>query len=148
MDDGHNQNPPEFPAELTTKNTLNHRANAVHNSTSSATLNEGSHDAIADTIFEQPLRDMDKTSNEKIVYELREQSTSSSSAPPGDEDPRKPNAFFKAAKSARASLAKYARFIGPGFMVSVAYIDPGTSSVGVHNIQAECTIIVVHHADL
>lgn len=133
MGDGYNQNPPEFPAELTTKNTLNHRANAVHNSTSSATLNEGSHDAIADTIYEQPTRGMDGTLDEKAVYELREQSTSSSSAAPGDEDPRKPNAFLKVAKSARASLAKYARFIGPGFMVSVAYIDPGTLPVRIHD---------------
>jgi hypothetical protein len=39
----------------------------------------------------------------------------------GDDD--RPQGFFR---KLRRKVVKYTKFIGPGFMVSVAYIDPGT----------------------
>lgn len=39
-------------------------------------------------------------------------------------DPKKPKKY---AQALREKLAKYVRFVGPGFLVSVAYIDPGTT---------------------
>lgn len=128
--DGYNQNPPAYPAELTTRNTLNHRANEVHNSTSRTALSEGIHDAIADPIQAIPPKGFNGPGEGKDGFELKVRSASSTSSP-DDEPAGKQSPFWTAAKSVRSCLAKYARFIGPGFMVSVAYIDPGNYATDV-----------------
>ncbi|ODQ65565.1 natural resistance-associated macrophage protein [Nadsonia fulvescens var. elongata DSM 6958] len=38
---------------------------------------------------------------------------------------------YRGACTIRAALAKYSRFVGPGLMVAVAYMDPGNYSTGV-----------------
>ena len=38
----------------------------------------------------------------------------------------------KCVERIRITLVKYAKFIGPGFMVSVAYIDPGKEGSSLH----------------
>ncbi|KAF1984225.1 divalent metal ion transporter [Aulographum hederae CBS 113979] len=50
-------------------------------------------------------------------------------SPGSESDP--PGPFRKVAKTIMHVMAKYAKFIGPGFMVSVAYIDPGNYATDV-----------------
>ncbi|KAK0927733.1 NRAMP-like transporter smf-3 [Friedmanniomyces endolithicus] len=56
--------------------------------------------------------------------------TPSSGSPPGPVSPRSPLWRRSLADCARV-LLKYVKFIGPGFMISVAYIDPGNYATDV-----------------
>lgn len=132
-DEGHNQNPPAFAAELTTNNSLNHRANDTKTgSASRIDLTDGSHDSI-DPNSLQPEADEEKeqeVAEKKDATDVQEAPTSSNGSP-GENNQRK---TFKGATLAtmlkvRRVLVKYAKFVGPGIMISVAYIDPGMPSI-------------------
>jgi metal iron transporter len=55
----------------------------------------------------------------------------SNSTPQGPTGRRRPSSFRSGVGKIARVLSKYTRFIGPGFMVSVAYIDPGNYSTDV-----------------
>jgi metal iron transporter len=141
-DEGHNQNPPELSPELTTRRSLNtprgeHGAQNIH-------LRDGSHapekdiypdDAMESGVGEggpkgvavpegasarsRRIRSVGRAMLERTV------SGRDSSVPPSDRKPGYPLIKSKLARLKHA-VVKYTKFIGPGFMVAVAYIDPGT----------------------
>jgi metal iron transporter len=119
-DEGHNQNPSDMAPEAHTHNTLNHRANSTHGSrNSSIHLGDGSHDSIN----EAPPTDADDGTvcgNGSVAVVEQDRNG-------GHNGGGEHRGWVKFAMSARRKLIKYSKFIGPGFMVSVSYIDPGRS---------------------
>lgn len=62
-------------------------------------------------------------SNEKVIQPKEEQGHVASTNAGGP--PQAPNWARKIIDLAIARLVKFSKFIGPGFMIAVAYIDPG-----------------------
>ena len=130
-----NQNPPTFAADLTTRQDLNGIANARTRLDTEDDLKEEVED--------------------RIGHDLSRDRPPSSSSPTTPSDGMsghaQPKAQFTQAKGAGHSeaasqttwkstlslqhlgqiLLKYSKFVGPGFMVAVAYIDPGNYSTDV-----------------
>jgi metal iron transporter len=114
-DEGHNQNPSDMANEINTNNTLNRRRNSTHGGrNSSIHLADGSHDAIECT---QVVIEDDKRGA------TAKEATAGARAAGGGEDGKR--GWTRAYMTVRRKLVKYSKFIGPGFMVSVSYIDPG-----------------------
>jgi hypothetical protein len=119
-------------AELTTNESLNHRANQVHTGTSSSSidLDPGSHaDICHSTPVQEPEDKQEQAKSEKegLSVEISSEPTiSTSDISNGSGGKNSPFAKVrKVAHRLKKGLFQYAKFIGPGFMVSVAYIDPG-----------------------
>ena len=132
-DEGHNQNPPAFAPELMTNNSLNHRANDTRaRNGSQIDLTDGRHASI-DPNEQEPLEHTGDNSDMRLKEEtlevkevpLRVEGSDGSSATPSQACYK--NAIAATVFKIRATLVKYAKFIGPGVMISVAYIDPGHS---------------------
>jgi hypothetical protein len=129
-DEGHNQNPPDLAREITTNNTLNHRRNSTVVRKTPIDL-DGSHDlkeeVEARDTGEPRLHAGEKTgaaSSRELADVLGSRGGGGEGGRGGSKDlkGRLANGFHKLKKGA----LKYLKFMGPGFMVSVAYIDPGT----------------------
>jgi metal iron transporter len=109
-----NQSPPSFAADTTTQQDLNGIANSrsYRNHTRGTGAAFGSDDIFAP----QVARDDDDVEGRD-----------------GGRGGRRGGKFSGDNKLRRAIavLCKYSKFIGPGFMVSVAYIDPGNYSTDV-----------------
>lgn len=128
--DGWNQNPPLLAADLTTREDLNGIANSRTRRGSNA------------RIFDDHLEDMEKFVigekapalhvGDKGVH-IQEDLRASAASPSLNARSISPswNAFLGHLKRTGGVVAKYGKFIGPGFMVSVAYIDPGNYSTDV-----------------
>jgi metal iron transporter len=135
--DGYNQNPNALNADATTRADLDHMANARR---------QRGHriDPADDTAEIEPSEQQNVQGDEKAIKPEGEAGRSSitvgdkSSGGPGAAvgilsntggiPNRKSNARFTFRglhQRAARVLRKYAKFIGPGFMVAVAYIDPG-----------------------
>lgn len=117
-DEGHNQNPSDMANEISTQHSLNHRRNSTQRSRSSRIdLEDGSHDAIESetTLVEQPGAVAGTGQTEKSTGNLwtRIKGSNGGSSP------------ATGLTKLKKKLVKYSKFVGPGFMVSVAYIDPG-----------------------
>lgn len=127
-----NQNPPPLNADGTTRQDLNGISNArEQRDHASKAVGSGS-DAISSEV-QQDREDVGETEpTEKApggvvsVASHAEQQESASRFP-------HPDIFKKFPRLQRAfrTISKFARFIGPGFMVAVAYIDPGNYSTDV-----------------
>ncbi|KAL4891921.1 transporter protein Smf2 [Aspergillus ambiguus] len=131
---GWNQNPPALNADMTTRNDLNGIANSkVHRSHASSVGGAGG-DGLSATPSQPPEPDDNagefekKTPGEVVA------------ATPGDESPggnsRPPRRSFMTLVSSpfvhlAQSIVKFSRFIGPGFLIAVAYIDPGNYSTDI-----------------
>jgi metal iron transporter len=142
-DEGHNQNPPAFAAELTTNNCLNHRANDTRaRNAARIDLVDGSHDSIDPTgeqLEEELGEEKDKID---VPIEEAEQEMAGKqdnmdievvpmgSGSLGDSNSKKSwkDASLASVRKVRSVLVKYAKFVGPGILISVAYIDPGMNS--------------------
>ena len=133
--EGQNQNPPELAAELTTRRSLNSRRNGS-NSASRTDLADGSHGVIEHEPGTEGQKGVasgiEKSTagvgqqevsglNEKRTWTSWKRSGGSSSTGGSGG-----NSLLNLAMKVRGKLTKYVKFIGPGFMVAVAYIDPGT----------------------
>lgn len=108
-DEGYNQNPSDMAPEINTKHTLNHRRNSTNEKTNASIhLGDGSHDAIesSPTILEPGDDKQD------------------SNAPGAGADAKR-SRWLRLYLTSKRKIVKYGKFIGPGFMVSVSYIDPG-----------------------
>jgi metal iron transporter len=127
-DEGHNQNPPEHANEITTNNTLNHRRNSTTSRNSRIHLDDGSHGSIGE---EQPIEGADgalEKNRKGINVEVRRQKNETEPWSGNGGQPSKGDHSWFGGKTHKLKkvLIKYSKFIGPGFMVSVAYIDPGS----------------------
>ena len=133
-DEGHNQNPPLLASELCTNNSLNHRVNQIHTGAAGSALDPASHDDIYHIERVESIARHEKapqTANEGQVPQ--DFGAVSSSNTNGELRTGGPSAW--AHKIAKV-LRRYAKFIGPGFMVSVAYIDPGAHGVARHSLRS------------
>lgn len=145
--DGINQNPPAFAPDLTTRSDFGQIANARLQRDHRVGIGEG--DATdADLLASQQ---HSKGPNKNVTATVAEAgegggdgvpgragdgavsplcSSSGSTGLPIRQPPREPpfHRFFRRVKDI---LVKYAKFVGPGFMISVAYIDPGNYATAV-----------------
>jgi len=129
---GWNQNPPPFSADTTTRNDFNGLANSrVHRR--HAANSDTADDALS--IDNRPLSQQERDpGKEKIPSGEVIAADSGGDSPPGSSgSPRLPfSDYFKSSTLQCArTLAKFARFIGPGFLIAVAYIDPGNYATDV-----------------
>lgn len=145
-----NQNPDALNADATTRNDLNHIANLRHSSrsieldeerdTRSRDLNgreedgvkrwgEGQGDAVE-------MRAMGATAEAGTAKDSpKNESTFGGAGYPTDDGTSGERGFGAVCngwiKRVRTVLVKYVKFVGPGFMVAVAYIDPGNYATDV-----------------
>lgn len=146
-DEGHNQNPPAFAAELTTNNSLNHRANDTKaGNATRIDLTDGSHNSInlsgeqlepiegrkqvvagGKDQIEMPIREtVREMAEKKDKFDLDVAPTGSTRSPEDSNGEKSwKDALLSSMRKVRSVLVKYAKFVGPGIMISVAYIDPG-----------------------
>jgi len=139
-DHGWNQSPPIFSADLTTRQDLNGMVNlrATRTSGSSSTTRK---DQAGDAVDGRHAKDRPPRlplafgSNGKTAPTPSErarsprQSTPSMPSPYPTQVPR--SRALLTAQHVRRTIAKFGTFIGPGFMIAVAYIDPGNYSTDV-----------------
>lgn len=135
QDEGYNQNPPTFSAELTTREDLNGRANARE-----IDLDISNADLDGRDVDKQH---MDTLSEEAPRGDTKQACVSRVAQTPGGANAGSTRSTHKAmqsivnalgdlrnsadvlGKNALRVFVKYCKFVGPGFMVAVAYIDPG-----------------------
>ena len=132
---GWNQNPPPFNPDTTTRNDFNGLANArVHRKHAAGTDSAAGNDTMAIDPRPQSLENQDPAIEKRMGGEVTV--AASGCEPPSRTcgSPRRPFSNFSFADSARhcvRSLTKFGRFIGPGFLIAVAYIDPGNYATDV-----------------
>lgn len=142
--DGWNQNPPALAADLTTRQDLNGISNLRTLRSSGISLSEeevnnpreegSSYRLPPGNPRSAPRPNVEGKSFEVVATSQPSQSLDMSSSPthePSAPTPSPWNTCFSRLQQVRSVLAKYIRFIGPGFMVSVAYIDPGNYSTDI-----------------
>ncbi|KKY16452.1 putative transporter protein smf2 [Diplodia seriata] len=135
-----NQNPPALNADATTRNDLNHIANERQKRKST---DHSSDDAITERPQQPPdihagpsqRRGVGRSS---ILPEGPAKAAMSKTSSPsgrghkGNGEPNRGGSWFTELMfQARDVLYNYAKFVGPGFMVAVAYIDPGNYATDV-----------------
>lgn len=130
---GWNQNPPPFSRDTTTRNDLNGIANSrVHRKNAANTGSAAGNDTMSIDPRPQSLGDRNPVKEKAAHGEVfparpgvKPSRTSGS--------PRRPfKSFFTSSTLHCArSLVKFARFVGPGFLIAVAYIDPGNYATDV-----------------
>lgn len=132
---GWNQNPPPFSPDTTTRNDFNGLANArVHRKHAAGTDSAAGNDTMAIDPRPQSFENQDPAIEKRMGGEVTV--AASGCEPPSRTcgSPRRPFSNFSFADSARhcvRSLTKFGRFIGPGFLIAVAYIDPGNYATDV-----------------
>jgi hypothetical protein len=126
--------------EINTNNSLNHRRNSTHSKRASQIhLGDGSHDAIESSPQVVEEDDgarrvvMEEEEATQVVARNRARTCFGKMKSFGSGD-----SWVGAAMAMRRKLIKYTKFIGPGFMVSVAYIDPGRTISRVPDIDMFC----------
>lgn len=132
--EGWNQNPPRLSADLTMREDLNGMANLRTQRGSAAPVDEDQLGNARDGISEIMLPGPGKSNNPVEVdsKSFRVQRISrASSFRQSDPVPPPGNTGLGRLQLVGRVLKKYSNFIGPGFMVSVAYIDPGNYSTDV-----------------
>ena len=149
VDQGWNQNPPELAADVTTRQDLNGIANLRTGQDSVKEAKDARGDSLLNGVDDyHPKADPE----DKSSFRFRKGTSRSShnlssfpdlpsanthgSAQPSDACPPLGNLSSKGRSSQFVLrlwriLAKFCKFIGPGFMISVAYIDPGNYSTDV-----------------
>jgi metal iron transporter len=131
--DGWNQSPPSLAADTTTRQDLNGIANSRSHRDGTrvpGAVENGGESSIGQDPDQVPPPEPTGSSKELALVATHEEQArshagSSSNLSPGEKG------FVAAARRARGVLTKFSKFIGPGFMVSVAYIDPGNYSTDV-----------------
>lgn len=137
--EGWNQNPSQLAADLTTRQDMNGMVNLRTVQSSDSCISNDQPDENQDGLSNRPLSNhkdrnyLDEGKGKPVseVHEMPVVSGNSSGS----------NRFFSARtrqsklksyiSHAGRVMVKFSRFIGPGFMVSVAYIDPGNYSTDV-----------------
>ncbi|KAF7717996.1 Natural resistance-associated macrophage family protein [Penicillium ucsense] len=130
-----NQSPPRFSPDITTRNDFNGLANTrVHHKHAKGAGTISGDDTMAIESRSQSL-DNPSPGNEK---EPKGEVTAATSGCPAPSrtcgSPRRyfsTSSFVASAQHCARSLVKFGRFVGPGFLIAVAYIDPGNYSTDV-----------------
>ncbi|KAB8216526.1 natural resistance-associated macrophage protein-domain-containing protein [Aspergillus novoparasiticus] len=131
---GWNQNPSDLNADVTTRNDFNGIANSkVHRKHASgvgAAMREG----IATVEPQLHCRDRNDTESEKKMPGEVVSAASGYQTP--ERNSRSPRRSLETSITAPfshmvQSIVKFARFVGPGFLIAVAYIDPGNYATDV-----------------
>jgi len=145
VEDGMNQNPNEFAPDITTRSDFGQIANARLQRDHRVGVGEGTD--IEEVALQQVTKGPDKDGTSTIVEAgegggdgvqqmsgdgawSSERNTSTAPTAPNRRSFCVPPVkhFFRRAKNI---LVKYGKFMGPGFMISVAYIDPGNYATAV-----------------
>ncbi|KAJ5595267.1 uncharacterized protein N7459_001475 [Penicillium hispanicum] len=131
---GWNQNPPPFSPDTTTRNDFNGIANSrVHRKQAANAGSTVGDDTMS--INPRPHSRQDSDPGLEKVPDGEVIAAVSGGSPPSRTSglPRRPFKTFLTESAVRCarSLAKFGRFIGPGFLIAVAYIDPGNYSTDV-----------------
>ncbi|KAK1138836.1 NRAMP-like transporter smf-3 [Aspergillus melleus] len=129
-----NQNPPALSADETTRNNLNGIANSkVHRR--HAPGNGGIMGAGLTAIEPQPsgLDRNEPASEKKGPGEVVSAALGFQPPKADSGSPRRPFKQFITSSTVHLaqSIVKFARFVGPGFLIAVAYIDPGNYATDV-----------------
>jgi len=127
-----NQTPPALTADLTTRADLNGIANARElDHAVNANQSEKGHVGL---IKDAP---MSKSNKPGSAGQLVEAEKNASTTPSAEQHGRPGKQIFvdrvrQRMRRLAAILIKYSRFIGPGFLIAVAYIDPGNYATDVN----------------
>ncbi|KAF3389093.1 Manganese transporter pdt1 [Penicillium rolfsii] len=131
-----NQSPPPFSPDTTTRNDFNGLANArVHRKHAAGTGSAAGDDTMAIDPRPQSLDNHQDSAKEKRPD--GEVTVAASGCEPPSRtcgSPRRLFSQFSFSSSAQhcvRTLVKFSRFIGPGFLIAVAYIDPGNYATDV-----------------
>lgn len=134
---GWNQNPPALNADITTRNDLNGIANSkVHRKHAS-----GMGGVSGEGIMGPDSQLHSQDGHESEIVETKTLGGVIAAAS-GDENPQSNSASRRRRLDLTSmitypilhfarSLVKFARFVGPGFLIAVAYIDPGNYATDV-----------------
>lgn len=140
--DGYNQNPDALNADATTNSDMSHIANARLREDHRLDPSDGpaSNMEQIETHIEEdggsPVKRRARDTTSKAQFAVGEENANASQevgeverhAGNGNQrqTPQWAAPFYSAARRSLSVLRKYAKFVGPGFMVAVAYIDPGS----------------------
>ncbi len=136
--DGWNQNPPGLAADLTTREDMNGRVNKRTQRDSDSPICEDQAIDTKDRVVDPHAPRIDKSED------LKGKSNADVNEAPLATLGTTPSSHFVEPNSSTSGtgflgwlhflgtvLTKFSKFIGPGFLVSVAYIDPGNYSTDV-----------------
>ncbi|KAM0095040.1 NRAMP-like transporter smf-3 [Aspergillus fumigatus] len=134
---GWNQNPPALNADMTTRNDLNGIANSKVHRRHASGMGGVSGEGIMET--DSQSHNQDCTESEivetKTLGGVIAAASGYENPQSHRESPRRYTNLTTIITShiihVRQSLAKFARFVGPGFLIAVAYIDPGNYATDV-----------------
>ncbi|CAG7920889.1 unnamed protein product [Penicillium olsonii] len=124
-----NQSPPPFSADTTTRNDFNGLANSrVHRRHAASSDTADDPASIENRPHSQQERDPGKEKSPS-----GEVTAAGGDSPPESRSPRLPFSEYLHSLVLRwaQTLVKFGRFIGPGFLIAVAYIDPGNYATDV-----------------
>lgn len=130
---GWNQNPPALSPDTTTRSDFNGIANSrVHRKRAASNGSALGDDTMSIDSRPQSLNEPDPATKKSAGGDV----IAASGCHPPPKTGRSPRRPFKDYLSSSAlyygrSLAKFGRFIGPGFLIAVAYIDPGNYATDV-----------------
>ncbi|KAI2794961.1 Manganese transporter pdt1 [Penicillium oxalicum] len=130
-----NQNPPPFSPDITTRNDFNGLTNArVHRKHATGPGTVSGDDTMAIDSQPQSLNNQDPVTEKHPKGEVI---AATSGCPAPSRTCGSPRRFFSdssfvtSAQHCARSLVKFGRFVGPGFLIAVAYIDPGNYATDV-----------------
>ena len=130
-----NQSPNPLNADLTTRNDFNGMANSkVHRSHASGIGGAAGEGVLRIEPLHNSQGEERGAENEKKAGEVISAASGCVLQPRmSSESPRQPfnHLLTSSLLYPARSLAKFARFIGPGFLIAVAYIDPGNYATDV-----------------
>ena len=119
-----NQSPQDLNSDATTRADLNGIVNSRAHRQEESSPNLPSEDAIQDAVHDDQ-RPPEKTAEDKAALPVANVSSMSGIRTESSSTLRHPLKSSNVLARARDVLVKYAGFVGPGFLIAVAYIDPG-----------------------
>lgn len=136
--DGYNQSPRSLAGDLTTRSDLNGITN-LRSQRDQIPPDGMTQDEKASRVLIEPAERKGMEGREPSIRDLgpgpsEKQTQNVYIVPSGDPSNVQPTPSTKPqvlARRAKQILFKFSKFIGPGFMVSVAYIDPGNYSTDI-----------------
>lgn len=130
---GWNQSPPPFSPDTTTRNDFNGIANSrVHRKHAGNTGSAVGDDTMSIDPRPQSLENRDPAKEKAPDGEVFPAASGGKPSRTSG-SPRRPFKSFLTSSAVHCArrLAKFAGFIGPGFLIAVAYIDPGNYATDV-----------------
>ncbi|KAJ5138818.1 uncharacterized protein N7515_003666 [Penicillium bovifimosum] len=128
-----NQSPPPFSPDTTTRNDFSGIANARVHRRHANSANEADDPLSIGIPNSSQDHDPGKPKANATSGEVTAADSGGDSPPRSSGSPRRPFLTCLTSSSVQCArtLAKFGRFIGPGFLIAVAYIDPGNYATDV-----------------